>query len=78
MTELVLKAYNKDGEEFDIPKALKTALENVLEKKTHPNEDKLFTATDIADSYVEGFKDGFNTALSEGHTIKRDDIGGYV
>ena len=40
-----------------------------------PDEQKIYTARDVADAYVEGFKDGYNTALQNGH--HDEDVEGY-
>jgi hypothetical protein len=48
-------------------------------QKPENKEDEaplVYTARDLADAYVEGFKDGFNTAIAEQHNTKKD-VEGY-
>ena len=41
-----------------------------------PDEQKIYTARDVADAYMDGFKDGFNHAITEQHKPDKD-VNGY-
>ena len=43
--------------------------------KMRTDEEPIYTAKELADAYVEGFKDGFNTAIANGHTD--EEVDGY-
>ncbi len=46
------------------------------ENKEEDEAPLVYTARDLADAYVEGFKDGFNTAISDKWLVKKD-VEGY-
>lgn len=39
-------------------------------------EEKIYTAKELADTYVEGFKDGYNTAIQQAHNHD-EEVDGY-
>ena len=46
------------------------------ENKEEDEAPLVYTARDLADAYVEGFKDGFNHAVTEQHKPDKD-VNGY-
>ena len=42
------------------------------EDTTKPEDEKLYTAKEMANVYLEGFKDGYHKALNEIHEIRTD------